>query len=135
MAGVNMLLRQLLPAGSRGWKDSGPNWEKYPDWPPDAFAVAATIVLRSGCYTSLARNDGPLTPFNGPAFRRQLVQLGKAWRSGIWYAAREELESIVEDKSLFEVEEAALQKLWPHSATKHPRSKRFRLQQHLRRLL
>jgi hypothetical protein len=112
VAAVNELLKQLLPMGSRGAVAGRRSWQQYPVWPPDAFAVAATIVLRSACYTSLARENGPCTQFHDEVYRDRLLRLGRAWRSGVWYTARGALDSIVDDRSLFEVKQADLQALW-----------------------
>lgn len=51
------IVRRLLPDGStppqltRIGGESAPNWDSCPPWPPDLFAVTATLIRGSGCYT------------------------------------------------------------------------------------
>lgn len=47
------LVRRLLPAGSRPASGGTPNWDRCPEWPPDLFAVVATLVAQSDCFTRL----------------------------------------------------------------------------------
>jgi hypothetical protein len=47
------IVQRLLPGGTGDLADGAPNridWSVPPDWPPDLFAVAATLVNQSGCY-------------------------------------------------------------------------------------
>lgn len=46
MRTVSEVIRRLLPDGT-GRRNS---WSEVPRWPPDLFAVTATLVNRSGCY-------------------------------------------------------------------------------------
>src|SRR3989344_2574618 len=43
------LVQALLPSGSRAQQKSL-RWDLCPIWPPDVFAVAATLITESGCY-------------------------------------------------------------------------------------
>jgi hypothetical protein len=45
---VGAVIAGLLPNGSR--PRGRRSWQQCPIWPPDAFAVAATLAERSGCY-------------------------------------------------------------------------------------
>ena len=54
------IIKELLPCGTDGrnfeekdgrWAPSDINYALCPVWPPDIFAVAGTIIERSGCYT------------------------------------------------------------------------------------
>jgi hypothetical protein len=48
MPTIDAMMQRLLP---RGTNDNVRDWDSLPPlWPPDAFAVAATLVERSGCY-------------------------------------------------------------------------------------
>lgn len=47
---VGDVVANLLPQGSRPGRASRRSWRLCPIWPPDAFAVAATLAERSGCY-------------------------------------------------------------------------------------
>jgi|SRR5882672_266095 len=49
MSTILDLVRRLLPQGSNGFG----NWKSCPSWPPDAFAVAATLARLSGCYSRI----------------------------------------------------------------------------------
>lgn len=56
MPTVQDVIRRLLPTGTNAYQQpqdpQGPSpWERVPGWPPDAFAVAATLVNMSGCYS------------------------------------------------------------------------------------
>ena len=51
MPTVLEIIRRLLPRGTNGGNPGGEDaWDEFPLWPPDLFAVAATLVDRSGCY-------------------------------------------------------------------------------------
>ena len=47
MATVGQVIDQLLPSGSRGTEG---NIDDCPEWPPDLFAVVATLAERAGIY-------------------------------------------------------------------------------------
>ena len=50
MPTVNSMIQHLLPRGSNPGRPGV--WAELPLWPPDVFAVCATLVDRSGCYAS-----------------------------------------------------------------------------------
>ena len=50
MPTVNSMIQRLLPRGSNPGRPGV--WAELPLWPPDVFAVCATLVDRSGCYAS-----------------------------------------------------------------------------------
>ena len=52
MKSVLEVVRRLMPDGSDYARASKkpPRWKQCPWWPPDVFAVAATLVNQSGCY-------------------------------------------------------------------------------------
>jgi hypothetical protein len=82
---IGDIMTHLLPAGTRpGAAKPGtaaPDWRLCPTWPPDVFAVAATLADRSGCYAEpglvLSRNDAERTRKRTRA--RQAAETGKAW--------------------------------------------------------
>ncbi len=49
MPTISQLIHRLLPSGSN--PETTPQWDLFPNWPPDLFAVAATLINLSGCYT------------------------------------------------------------------------------------
>lgn len=78
---VRDVIRRLLPRGSDG---SG-RWDKVPMWPPDLFAVAATLVDRSGCYANTRYLCGFGDCTHDEAYWNEIEQLAaelSAGRSG-----------------------------------------------------
>lgn len=47
---VGELVRWLLLARAPAGSPEAPHWPECPAWPPDVFAVAASLVDQSGCY-------------------------------------------------------------------------------------
>lgn len=87
MRTVGDVVRDLLPVGSvPGSAEHA--WSACPVWPPDAFAVAATIVERSACYTrdrysGRGEPRGPgarWEPFFGLEYLARTRDAGAAWR-------------------------------------------------------
>ncbi len=80
MPTVREIVRRLLPYDD-AWNESG-GWPVLPTWPPDVFAVAATLVEMSGCYVhpryiaywrrSCVHNDDYL---------ENVRRIGEAWRT------------------------------------------------------
>lgn len=54
-----------------------------PDWPPDCFALAMSLLHRSGAYVMLLGDWPP--DVVGPAWTTQMAQVGREWRQ---YAGR-----------------------------------------------
>jgi hypothetical protein len=85
---VGEIVRYLLPGGT---VPGGPSADcsACPVWPPDAFAVAASIVERSACYTrdrysgrGEPRGSGARwKPFFGVEYLARTVSAGAAWRT------------------------------------------------------
>lgn len=79
---VKNLISYLL---DRDWTE--PN-ERFLCWPPDAFAVAASVLKASGAYVNITRGWPPQafeigkTPNagNDNAYHEKMAQLGKEWR-------------------------------------------------------
>jgi hypothetical protein len=108
MPTIKAILQRLLPEGTRRRDpstiaESPPEWPRdwtqIPMWPPDVFAVAATLVDRSGCYAELHRSgDGSAPPqtysSDGSDHKAYLAKIDEAsasWRnldssliSGYW---------------------------------------------------
>jgi hypothetical protein len=82
MPTVRDVLRALLPDGSSLSPSSRRTpWRWCPIWPPDAFAVAATIASKSGCYAEAfyAPVAGEAQYFSD-ARCDQIVKLAAIWR-------------------------------------------------------
>jgi hypothetical protein len=82
MKTVREIVRRLMPDGSdsaRATKRPA-RWTKCPWWPPDVFAVAATLVSQSGCY---AKPRFSASCSSGFAFGRKYVKFvqktAKSW--------------------------------------------------------
>lgn len=84
---VGDVIARLLPSGSRGtradparpWADDRHEWASCPDWPPDLFAVAATLVQKSGAYAYRSHDLGRRGTFD-QAYLRLVTDAGGAWR-------------------------------------------------------
>jgi len=70
MPTIEKVIQRLLPRGSDGAR----NWERCPMWPPDLFALSATLVKLSACYTS-----DPTSLFKGK-YVSEVKTLGDQWR-------------------------------------------------------
>ena len=77
MPTVMNVIQRLLPDGTRPARKRArkPDWAQCPVWPPDLFAVAATLVDTSGCYshpryTSVSRTSLFATPKYAADVRR-----------------------------------------------------------------
>ena len=77
---LGAILESLMPSGTR--PDIGPrSWQECPSWPPDAFAVAATIAERSGCYAEpgvVLSRDQP-ERLAKKRWASRAARLGKEW--------------------------------------------------------
>lgn len=92
MPTVRQIVERLLPLGTAA-RDKPADWQRCPMWPPDVFAVAATLVSRSGCYTQTRYIGGAACDqYFDDAFR-ELVELeATTWEtSGLPSAVVEEL--------------------------------------------
>jgi len=80
---VGQLIRWLLPDGpNRSGAQSEEGWTSPPDWPPDLFCVAATLVEQSGCYIEpgllFSRDDSERAAKRDLAERAR--EAGREWR-------------------------------------------------------
>lgn len=77
------VIKRLLPNGSE-YSRSKKDWSLCPAWPPDAFAVAATLISMAGCYAkprysgNFARPQGFFTD----AYRKKILREGQEWARG-----------------------------------------------------
>ena len=79
MQTVREVIERMLPDGTGGRKD---RWSLVPIWPPDLFAVSATLVNLSGCYA----HTRYLCGFGDCAFdadyRKDIERIGESYASG-----------------------------------------------------
>jgi hypothetical protein len=78
MPQVEEVIRGLFPGGTNAAKR--PNWSSVPQWPPDSFAAAATLVSLSGCYSSPRYNGGieGKRYFTGE-YLKEISSIAKGW--------------------------------------------------------
>jgi hypothetical protein len=108
---VGDVIARLLPQGSRPVDPSrrstartrGP-WSQCPLWPPDLFAVAATLVARSDCYAQLRQGSSPTFSFD-ETYRDEVYTIGRRWPrelkpparlQEIWRALAGDFDAVVE---------------------------------------
>lgn len=81
MPTVRDVVRRLFP---RGTNPTGRrNWGQVPRWPPDAFALAASLIELSGCYVRprfAGYGKGSLLARRG--FLNGLQKIGERWSKG-----------------------------------------------------
>jgi hypothetical protein len=83
MATLKSIIQRLLPSGSRP-DDKPQDWQFCPEWPPDVFAVVATLLERCDMYSKdrySGRVDGN-GPF-GKRYRKNVADLGLDWGSNL----------------------------------------------------
>lgn len=80
MPTVYELIQRLTPNGTnRGRED----WDDFPIWPPDAFAIAATLVDRSGCYAHPHFSGGtPRCSVAQRTYLRFIRRMADRWQKG-----------------------------------------------------
>ena len=78
MSTIIGIIKRLFPEGTRA--TSSKSWKLCPLWPPDLFAVSATLVNLSGCYSEARFTASEAKRFLfTDEYRRRVVKLGKAW--------------------------------------------------------
>jgi len=90
MPTISQLIERLLPNGSN--PEATPSWDLFPNWPPDLFAVAATLINLSGCYT--------LSRYTGWDHSQLLFQ------SGFHFGSERSIEGIIGEWELTFTDEA-----------------------------
>lgn len=80
MSTIERTLHRLLPKGSSQTGD----YSNCPAWPPDLFAVVATLVDRSGCYAE-PRYTSPWSRswLSRKNYYNEVLQTGKKWRNEV----------------------------------------------------
>ena len=73
---VGQLITRLLPRGSRA--KGKRSHDKFPVWPPDLFAVAASLVEHSGRYASCIYQPWGTDGF-APEYVKRVRKLGSEW--------------------------------------------------------
>jgi len=72
MPKVKEVIKNLLQYGEEAY---GTEWVECPNWPPDLFAVAATLLKSSGCYA-----NSPSGTDDREKYKTEICNLGKLWR-------------------------------------------------------
>lgn len=82
MVDVIGTIRRLVPDGTSHHIDRNRKWEKPPVWPPDLFAIAATLVEMSASYakTACLVGVGKAHGFFGPGYVSRVQQNVEEWR-------------------------------------------------------
>lgn len=81
MPRVIELIRRLLPTGSI--PASRVSWTSVPFWPPDLFAVTASLVSVSGCYSRQLFTDHSCKTWAfSDAYLSNIRSVGRTWGSG-----------------------------------------------------
>jgi hypothetical protein len=84
MPTVMEVMRRVLPQGTNPAPAGEPalvDWQVPPVWPPDLFAVAATLVSLSGAYAHASVTGSTrASQTNSDAFPTRVEELGDAWR-------------------------------------------------------
>ncbi|HYD39326.1 MAG TPA: hypothetical protein VEB43_00725 [Anaeromyxobacter sp.] len=84
MPTVGEVIRRILPHGTNPAPPAEPallDWRAPPLWPPDLFAVAATLSTLSGAYAHAAVTGGTRASAPGAAdFVARVEELGAVWR-------------------------------------------------------
>ncbi|QQS13627.1 MAG: hypothetical protein IPK81_05165 [Rhodospirillales bacterium] len=79
------LIAYLLPNGTNPDRKRS-DWDSCPDWPPDVFAVAASILEVTGGYAAPSINDGGEGPgIFDDQWRRRIKRSAVKWQS-LWTA-------------------------------------------------
>jgi hypothetical protein len=101
---VRDIVQRLLPQGTEAVEGSTPRWEACPPWPPDVFAVAATLISISGYYAD-SRYAAGLTQDGlfDDDYRARVKKLGKEWReTGLPPEMRVFWSRLLEDDAIIE---------------------------------
>jgi hypothetical protein len=78
MPKLDDIVKGLFPNGTLGG-----DWVQAPRWPPDMFALVATLANMSGCYSRSEFTDQWLsTCFFDDKFRERVQTAGATWRNG-----------------------------------------------------
>lgn len=79
MPRIQDVIARLLPEGSNPWTKSV---KHAPEWPPDLFAIVASLIEQSGCYADpIFTAAWDSNYFFGQKYRDEVVELGREWAS------------------------------------------------------
>jgi hypothetical protein len=80
LATILETIRRIFPQGTnRGRKAE--DVSKVPLWPPDVFALAATLVEQTGCYADVRYGGfGSQSVFRDDTLQKRVLQDGELWR-------------------------------------------------------
>lgn len=81
MPTVAQIIKRMLPSGT-SWTSRRADWKKAPFWPPDLFAVAATLVNMSGCYARPHHLCGFEDCKYDDKYREEIEEWGKEYGDG-----------------------------------------------------
>ena len=102
-------MKSLLPNGTRG----GGSWDEPPEWPPDLFAVSASIVDKYDTYPMFLDEESPLAEIKLPATLSSLQEIAKGWaQEDKEQPAVADLWSTIYDAFHLEVSEASSNSSW-----------------------
>ncbi len=75
------VIHRLFPNGTL--PQQGQQWDRAPIWPPDVFAIAATLVSTSGCY-SRRRYTAQWSPscLFDSRYLKEIQKAGESWGEG-----------------------------------------------------
>lgn len=108
MSTVKSIVRRLCPSGT----NRGPteNIERFPFWPPDLFAVCATIINMSGCYARprYMASESDECLFREDGYRSTIEKVGRDF--GLW--GSEEDNKVITKESPSEETIEMMQDLW-----------------------
>ena len=116
-------LKSLLPSGTRGTftsdnaeTDNDYHWSQHPRWPPDLFAIAATILDRYDGHTIMVRGSTQSGDYELNHIISNAKEIGSNWANIL--TADEELEgdeyegAILENYDRWISSEKQLETLW-----------------------
>src|ERR1043165_6673467 len=79
MESAKAIVRRMLPNGT----DGAGSWRDLPYWPPDLFAIAATVATISGCYARTRYLCGFGDCAYDEMWREQISQIGREYAEGV----------------------------------------------------
>ncbi len=80
MPKIGALIERFFPGGTLNSR----SWDKTPHWPPDVFALTATLANMSGCYSRTAFADQWLPGcYFDKAYRDRVEEAGTSWTTGM----------------------------------------------------
>lgn len=104
MPTVMQTIQRLLPKGTNPLPEgNAPSWQTVPLWPPDLFAVTATLVEGSGCYTHPRYIDFSSNAFFNQDYKERVEKAARSWKKD----SLEELQKAIQPLWTVLLEECA----------------------------